>query len=188
MYCHCNPTFYRPSSTADRGLDGLTVPLLTFSTKVNTTNSWTVIVHVSYWQTSETMTNRGRDSERFVRSINMTATLPALKRLAETSQQDWLSTSERRGKNDVNNHIAEHHRPYEPHYLLRLCAKPSQQHRLLSTTDLLSWFTNLEQTPSTSANHYQHHTNDSFMTFKLKTNRTRPINHDQLKPLEFCSQ
>ena len=66
-------------------------------------------------------------------------------------------------------------------------------------TDDLPWKAGLptwNRLPSTSVNQYRHHTNDSFTTLTLQTNRTerpnftngsRPTNHDWPTPLESCS-
>ena len=139
---------------------------------------------------------RWTDREQCIRSIAPTATPPTSVRLAETTTR---LTEHKRAtrKGDVNNHIAEHHRltnhtidwdsaqclTYSTNYFQRLT--------------LESWFTNLEQTPLNRRQPYRHHTNDSFTTLTLQTNRTerlnvtnwsRPINHDWPTPLESYSQ
>ena len=98
-------------------------------------------------------------------------------------------------KDDVNNHIAEHHRLtnhtidwdsaqcliYSTNYFQRLT--------------LESWYTNLEQIPSTGVNHYRQNTNVSFTTLQTNriarpnfTNGSKPTNHDWPTPLESYSQ
>ena len=99
-------------------------------------------------------------------------------------------------KGNVNNHIAEHHR------LMNTIDWDSAQCLTFSTNyfqqwswkaDLLTW----NRLPSTGVNHYRHHTNDSFTTLTLQTNRTerpnftngsKPTNHDWPTPLESYSQ
>ena len=100
-------------------------------------------------------------------------------------------------KGDVNNYIAEHHRltNHTIYWDSAQCLTYSTNY--FQRLTLESWFTNLEQTPSTGVNHYRHHTNDSSTTLTLQTNRTerpnftngsKPTNHDWPTPLESYSQ
>ena len=96
-------------------------------------------------------------------------------------------------KGDVNNHIAEHH------WLTNHTIDWDSAQCLTYGTNYFNdwpWKAGLptwNRLPTTGVNHYRHHTNDSFTTLILQTNRaerpnftngSRPTNHDWPTPLE----
>ena len=135
---------------------------------------------VSYWQTSKIRTRllHWRDWQK------------------PHNKTDWTQANDQERR--CNNHIAEHHRltNHTTDWDLAQCLTYSTN--CFQRLTLESWFTNFKnRLSSTGINHYRHHTNDSFTTLTLQTNRTeRPnftdrstlTNHNRLTPLESYSQ
>ena len=118
-----------------------------------------------------------------VRIIASTATPPTSERLAETSQKDWLNTSEGRGKVLSTITLLS----ITDLYWLGLCLAYSTNY--FQPLPLESWFTNLEQTPlnscqpllatiQTTHSRHKHYKRTEQNDLTLTTEWDRPVTTD----------